>query len=202
MPKRSYTDLIKLDLEHLHKNGFIVVSKAFEVDDNIISKLQKQIQSRGQSIFGRDRKRKQCELYKSSKDLCSFTSMLNNLIGTMITNPTYHQSDWVILKSPSDSQRQFFHHDYVPSKAMDECPDHDFPLAVLCSLMPETKLDVYIDGKYKTIELGPGDILIFRGDFTHAGSAYKKENIRLHCYLDNARVPRTPNRTHIVEVDI
>jgi hypothetical protein len=46
--------------------------------------------------------------------------------------------------------------------------------------------------------LSRGDILFFRGDLIHAGSAYAEANVRLHMYLDHPMAPRDANRTWIV----
>jgi|LakMenEpi03Aug12_release.lakeMendotaPanAssembly.Ray.scaffolds.fasta_scaffold5816299_1 hypothetical protein len=50
-------------------------------------------------------------------------------------------------------------------------------------------------------KLNKGDIFIFRGDLVHAGSSYKKSNIRLHCFLDSSLVHRDSNRTWKVKQD-
>jgi hypothetical protein len=39
-----------------------------------------------------------------------------------------------------------------------------------------------------------GDVIVFRADCIHAGSAYTKENVRLHCYLDIPKMPHATNR--------
>ena len=39
----------------------------------------------------------------------------------------------------------------------------------------------------KTVTLNAGDVLIFRGDLVHAGSAHSSDevtNVRIHCYLE------------------
>lgn len=50
------------------------------------------------------------------------------------------------------------------------------------------------------VHLTIGDVLIFRGDAVHAGSAYPtKPNMRLHCYIDSPLLRRPKNKTYILE---
>lgn len=47
-----------------------------------------------------------------------------------------------------------------------------------------------------TLELEPGDVLVFRGDCIHAGAKSERGHFgRLHCYLDNPAVARLSNST-------
>lgn len=202
MSKRSYFERFHLNTKELHQKGFTILHQVFDIEPDILENLTKQVRTRGNTIFGADKKRKQCSISCRSKKVRQFKSTLNEMIHEIIisTHPNYEQGDWVILRSLENSKRQHPHHDYIPSQKLKKCPNEEFPLGVICSLMSETKLNVWIDGKEEIANLNGGDILVFRGDFTHAGSAYEKENIRLHCYIDNVMIPRTPNRTHIVNV--
>jgi hypothetical protein len=47
------------------------------------------------------------------------------------------------------------------------------------------------------VVLHKGDALLFRGDLTHAGSAYDLSNTRVHVYLDT-NVKRVENRSWII----
>jgi ectoine hydroxylase-related dioxygenase (phytanoyl-CoA dioxygenase family) len=63
-------------------------------------------------------------------------------------------------------------------------------------LQDNTTLDVFDDqGEHKLLALDAGDILLFRSDLVHAGSAYTEDNLRLHAYLDSPFVKRITNRT-------
>lgn len=89
------------------------------------------------------------------------------------------------------------------------------PLAALISLMPNTFLRIWPHSSglamtdeaslkdkapimFKDVLLNPGDMIVFRGDFVHAGSEYQKDNFRIHYYLDSPLVPRTANRTWLI----
>ena len=50
----------------------------------------------------------------------------------------------------------------------------------------------------KKYTLAKGDILCFEGDVIHAGAAYKKENTRIHIYVDVQDVKPVENMTWIV----
>lgn len=47
----------------------------------------------------------------------------------------------------------------------------------------------------KRVNLDVGDVMLFRGDLIHSGSAYAKENIRLHAYLHISGIKRPRNTT-------
>mgnify|MGYP000857978627 CR=1 FL=1 len=47
-----------------------------------------------------------------------------------------------------------------------------------------------------TLELDVGDVVVFRCDCIHAGSAYSKANVRLHCYCDTEEMLHAKNRTN------
>ena len=51
--------------------------------------------------------------------------------------------------------------------------------------------------KKKIAHLNSGDALFFKADFVHAGSAYEKENYRLHYHIDNNYCLRTINKIEI-----
>ena len=49
-----------------------------------------------------------------------------------------------------------------------------------CYILPFHQLRVVV---LNTFALSKGECIIFRGDFIHAGAAYKKENERVHLHL-------------------
>jgi len=161
--------------------------------------MKKQVIRKGVPIFGVDLKRTQSNLSLSSVNIKRFMCNLNSKIDELFNSDCYNRSNWVVLHSKLGSKRQQPHHDYEPSEKLSNCPDNKFPLAILSALMDKTTLNVWLDGKEEVAQLSKGDILIFRGDFIHAGSAYEEENVRMHCYLDSPFVPRAPNRTHIID---
>lgn len=102
-------------------------------------------------------------------------------------------TDWVVLVSRKGCQRQHMHTDFALSDMEGVDPDA-LPLGIIIGLMPQTKLDL----KQGTVVFGRGDILVFRGDTLHAGSAYPdRDNIRVHCYIDSKHVKRGYNKTFL-----
>ncbi|KAE8986979.1 hypothetical protein PR003_g23148 [Phytophthora rubi] len=50
------------------------------------------------------------------------------------------------------------------------------------------------------VTLEPGEIMIWRGDFIHAGTGYAENNVRIHCYLDPPNYHRPEDHTEIAAV--
>ena len=184
----------------LHKNKYIVLPQFIKVPTEVLDDMTIQVKNKGNPIFGVDLKRHQCNLSYKNQNVKEFMRTLNGKVQNIYKgNPYYIRSNWVVLRSKPGSKRQQPHQDYEPSKKLSECPNDKYPLAIICALMDGTTLNVWDkDEKEKIQHLNKGDILIFRGDLIHAGSAYENENIRMHCYIDSTLIPRTPNRTHII----
>ena len=49
--------------------------------------------------------------------------------------------------------------------------------------------------RWGTLTLNAGDLIIFRGDLSHAGAAYEEDNVRVHVYIDSPLYPREPGET-------
>lgn len=181
--------------------GYLIIPKAIKISNKILYHIRKQSLARGKPIFGKDQKRKQCALYLQRNIVKDFIAELNHQVEQII-NPEYHQqSKWVILRSDPGCLQQPYHQDYVPSEELNACPDDQFPLGIICALMPGTTLNVFSldSGEESLVELSTGDLLVFRGDLIHAGSAYQNVNYRLHCYVDSNNVKRKANPTHIIK---
>lgn len=78
--------------------------------------------------------------------------------------------------------------------ALEACSLQVWPGALLLKKMTKS-----IDRQ--VIELKPGQMLVFRGDFVHAGSPYASLNLRLHFYLDNKLIDRSQNATQPIAYD-
>ncbi|KAE9118184.1 hypothetical protein PF010_g8316 [Phytophthora fragariae] len=50
------------------------------------------------------------------------------------------------------------------------------------------------------VTLEPGEIMIWRGDFIHAGTGYAENNVRIHCYLDPPNYHHPEDHTEIAAV--
>lgn len=120
--------------------------------------------------------------------------------------PQHTARDWVLLESLPGCRQQAAHTDYVPTPELRAVSDAEIPLLFLLALEDDTRLEVWPrthrPRRYPvfqtTVRLNAGDAVLFRGDLVHAGSAYDKQNLRIHAYLDHPAVPRDPNRTWII----
>jgi hypothetical protein len=199
---RPITRSITNNQRNITCNGYHVYKNWFEVNDNIISLLRKQIDSkRGGPIFNgekNDKKRLQSNLSCNNKTISNFITNLENTIYNLLPpDSPLCFSNWVILKSLAGCDAQKPHTDYDPNLINKCCYNENYiPLLVLASPMPETYLDIWdFDGNHQKISLDVGDIIIFRANIIHSGSSYVNENIRIHTYLDSPIINRISNRT-------
>jgi len=208
----KYSKLSKLNYEELDKKGYYIIHNFLgDVNKNILEELNKQIDKRGKSIFGPDKKRKQCTLYFRQKFMKTFVDKLNYKLSNLYSS-SYTHTKWNILKSLKGCKRQTPHQDFIvddkKEKIKELLKEEDFskiikdknPLSVIYCPMNGSKLNVWLDGikgDESIINLKKDDLLIFKGDFTHAGSAYDEENVRLHTYIDNLDIPHKNNRIRL-----
>jgi len=93
------------------------------------------------------------------------------------------RSEFMAIHSAAGCQEQAAHCDFDPKSPC-------FPVGVIVALQDDTFVDVW-PGKTKAerhkVTLSKGDVLVFRGDCVHAGSAFP--NTRLHCYVDYGKTP-------------
>ena len=122
----------------------------------------------------------------------------------------YQVRNFVILQSLPGCQEQEAHCDYVPTPELLQTTDDTVPLLFFLALEDDTTLEVWpgshyvVRGEHRVIhkqqlKLNAGDAVFFRADLVHAGSAYSKQNTRIHCYLDHPSVRRDPNRTWLIQ---
>ena len=94
-----------------------------------------------------------------------------------------HLSEAHVMFSKKGSKEQDFHYDYNPDK-LKNVPT--MPRLVLLALQDATQILLYDDAQDKivTVELRYGDCLVFDANMIHAGAAFARDNVRIHCYLD------------------
>jgi hypothetical protein len=172
-----------------------------------------------------DNKRRQVKLHVDNLNIATWIVYLESVIRSLCSIEDLEFKDWNILQSLAGCKQQQAHTDYVPDPTFIEkmkeldvpSKQSKIPLLCLVALEPNTYLDIWENSiqlitqsedtlkdilnpgvERVRITLQPGDILIFRPDLVHAGSAYENENVRLHVYLDSAEIPRKPNRTFVI----
>lgn len=123
--------------------------------------------------------------------------------------PEHTPREMVILRSEAGCKSQRAHTDYLPKdlKKM----NGQVPLACIIAVQNETWFECWpgafdcFDGsnsfEFQKLVLNAGDVLVFRGDFVHAGAAFDDCNIRVHVYLDVVEGQRTTNATNFMDVD-
>ncbi len=192
----------------LNTDGYVVIKNAFKspISSKVVEKLRGQVEKRGRPIFGWDNRRLQCKVRHGAKPLQAFIGALDFFVikdhmPTFNVNP----SEWRIIRALPGCREQQAHCAYDPKTLVNE-PNDRIPFGALLAVEPKTKLTVWKgcfgaipnDVKPEEVALDPGDMLIYRGDLVHAGSAYEEENIRLLCYFDIFNVPRLENRTYLM----
>jgi len=189
---------------NVYIRGYHVFKNKIHIHPEVLTALQKQVDGKtGGPIFNgakNDKKRTQSNLSRKPAVLDEFIDELETTIYDLLpADSPLSFSNWVILKSTPGCERQQPHTDYDP-ELIRRAPTH-IPLLVLVSIMPDTYLDLWdANGIHERVSMDAGDILIFRADTVHAGSAYQRENIRIHVYLDSPIIHRIQNRVWFSEM--
>ena len=205
------------------ESPYVIYKNAFQRNDDVLEACKKLAKHKNMGpIFqtktykDNDKKRRQMNVPRNKEPFASFLASLEETIMSKIPtlalqNPTPDNGfasvirknsprleirDWVLLHSLPGCQRQVEHTDYDPEVIAEITDEADVPWLVLVALQDNTTLDVFDDQEqHKLLALDTGDILLFRSDLVHAGSAYTEDNLRLHAYLDSPFVKRIKNRT-------
>lgn len=170
--------------------GFRVIRKAVLVLGQQVRKLRNIVTCGGMPIFNPDRRRLQADLDMDSPIVASLLGLLQSqrlLAGRQATTP-------VVLMSLAGCKRQMFHCDYDP-RIVERTRVK--PLGVLLSCEDGGSF-THSGGN---VALDAGDVVVFDGDFVHAGSAYDNDHIRVHVYLDALGVKRIHNQTFYEKQD-
>ena len=187
----------------LHTEGYEIKHGWCTISPAVLTAMQKRA-SDAEPIFNdnpeqrrNDRHRRQVDLPVRGEWMRSLQTRLHK------EYPAHTALNFVLLESRPGCQRQAAHCDYVPTPELLAASDETIPLLFLLALEDDTHLDVWPKTQTqpvqrKTLQLAAGDAVVFRADLVHAGSAYDKNNIRIHAYLDHPSVKRDPNRTWII----
>lgn len=197
----------------LHTDGYEIIHNALILDERDVEKVQNYAQKRATCIFNhnslldrkQDYKRKQAFLPRR----CA--PKLQEQIHSILREkyPYLYPKDMAVLHSKPGCQQQNPHCDYeFENQDFTGLKNFHIPLGCVISIMANTRLEVWprsmcVSSRQlcnetflrKTLFLEAGDIVVFRGDLTHAGSAYQEDNYRLHTYLDSPDVMRSHNKT-------
>ena len=210
MPKRKRITGIPIE-GNLHIDGFTIHRNVVTFEDKVIKYLGRQ-RKKAKIIFNtqlNDNKRAQNKLSKTHPLVSDIVTFLN------VVHPGYKINDWNLIVSEEGCKTQMAHCDYEPTDELRDASNENIPLAALIAINDNTTLRVWKKSihlctktsdelepvkpiGYNDVYLNHGDILVFRGDLVHAGSAYDEVNMRIHVFMDTQAVKRDPNRTMIV----
>ena len=200
-------------MERLHVDGYVVLRGFTALSDAARKAYARLATDEAGPIFNdnpdehrNDNRRRQLTLSARSS-AGPLVAALRRRLETQF--PRHTARDWLLLESRPGCRQQAAHTDYVPTPELHGVCDDEMPLLFLLALEDDTRLEVWpracLAGKprrypvfQETVRLSAGDAVLFRGDLVHAGSAYDRQNIRIHAYLDHPAVPRDPNRTWII----
>ena len=125
--------------------------------------------------------------------------------------------DTVYLLSENGCNHQPPHSDWDPAQLMKVVKDDGifggYPAGAIVALENNTYFNVWVgaigvdvremDKKkkkkvypYRQLKLDSGDLLLFRADLIHSGSAFSESNLRIHCFMDSPNIKRTGNATY------
>lgn len=173
----------------LHSQGFVVVRNAFKLTDYTLHAIY---ETRFRPIFNGvdldgnvtyDGKRSQGVgewIRDFKKSLAKLLKQLDLLDARFI-------ADAYALQSTAGCPMQPKHTDSAPERSLMHVPSEDVPLAVIYAIESNTRLKIWpFDMKESVgVLLNPRDMVVFRGDLSHAGFEYKNMNTRIHAYIDS-----------------
>jgi len=194
------TKKLKVELaDVVSTQGYEIHSKVF--DEDVCNKTRIEFlelsNANARYIFNdkkNDKKRKSCPPPRNHPTINRLIEFLK------VVYPELNPSRGDILFSKEGCKEQQLHTDYeVTDELVELCKISKAPLSVILSIMDGTKIKIKpFNSDVQIINLGVGDVFVFRADLVHAGCAYDKENVRFHLYLDSNDVKRVKNRTFIV----
>ena len=121
------------------------------------------------------------------------------LLATASAGASKEVNDGYALGSKAGCTLQPKHCDAGDEHQFARLPAADVPLSALRTIMPGSALYVYeggcADDEGRRVELSADALVVWVGDFVHAGASYEKANTRLHFYVDSSAAPRVRDGT-------
>ena len=126
------------------------------------------------------------------------------LLATASPGASKEVKDGYALGSKAGCTLQPKHCDAGDEHQFARLPAADVPLSALRTIMPGSALYVYeggcADDEGRRVELSADALVVWVGDFVHAGASYEKGNTRLHFYVHSSVAPRVKDETFICSV--
>ena len=191
-----------LPVKYAHTRQYTLLREAITWTDDLTRLLRRfcSAHRRTRIASNLDHKRLQFSLSeillsptRHSKHWGKLQDMLNSINGFLSRAYPYNTAcDWSVLESLPDCGEQLPHRDYHGAPFLGAGPFDVSYAAILC-ITDGGYLKVYncsSEGiSQELIELSRGDLVVFRGDLIHAGTASVNGHFaRLHAYLDSESI--------------
>jgi ectoine hydroxylase-related dioxygenase (phytanoyl-CoA dioxygenase family) len=195
----------------LHIDGYMILRKWTPITPALLD-LANNKSAEAEAIFNDNPAHRRNDAKRRQVDLSARHPVIQPIRAALQkANPAHTIHNFVLLVSRPGCRRQAAHTDYVPTPELLRASNSEMPLLFLLALEDNTTLEVWPQShlimhghrggpaiQRQTVHLSAGDAILFRGDLVHAGSAYERQNMRIHAYLDSPAVPRDPNQTYII----
>ena len=198
----------------MYRDGYVVLRKQVDIQAALTARCAALLRRsepifNGKGRYGNDFKRRQARIAIAETELPDFGTIFETLGIERAVTTTFQ---YVALFSEAGCARQTAHADYNIDVDMWAPNNPRVSHGCVVSLTEGTRFDVWRGAHLmipqygqelspavprETIELGAGDVVVFRADCIHAGAAYSTDNVRIHCYMDIESMPHTHNRVNL-----
>ena len=194
------------DLVGAHERQYTMLRNCVEVDQDAVAWFNrlKRMKARWGGVFNDDLTDHRASLRLSTKialaDLPKhFKTAVQRVTAAICSVLQVETGQWVVLWSKANRPQQLMHLDFNDTDIETQVESHGvaaYPYSLLLSFADNAGI-AFENGVTETYHVG--DIVIFRGDTAHAGTACEEEHYgRLHCYLCSEHVPCPINRSYIL----
>lgn len=174
-------------------DGYVLLSQAVFVSRTDVHVAREWVGEHGKAIFNGADHGQRLQAFLPPALLERVRRQVVASVQHLLTPGVHSCTEWVVLLSKKNCQRQPQHTDY-PKKTINTLPPTHRPQALMVALEDGTRLGV---ANGEDLQLNRGDVLLFDATFVHAGAAYPDaENVRLHAYVDSTAWQRRPNTTY------
>ena len=193
----------------LHVAGWVILTCARDepMDAELIGRIHRRGLRSQLVIFNGDRERKRRQhrdvAWADEHEQWWATELRRCGLLQMSDRPNLKTvADMFALTSLKKCKAQPPHGDVAAVGTLDHLPAGDVPLSGVRAIMPGSSLLMYENGcghLPRRVSYGLGKMMIFLGDYPHAGDKSADSNSRLHAYIDSPAVHRPPDSTHLCE---
>ncbi len=216
----------ELNVESLMRTGFFIIRGLVPAElctEDVVSELSRRVkQCKHHEVIFQGAHRNDGRRLQANVEVLRHTSpfsealevliaAISDRLKVVVSMRPLHELNVLVSLEGCDPQRT--HCDYTPEslKMHDDGFCGGLPLGIVVGAQPNTRFDGWPGAvgwdqsrffEHQQLVLGPGDAVLFLGNAVHAGAGYAEENVRFHCYLENAelRQQRLPDSTYFVDI--